>query len=71
MDFLLNRRSFKAPSYETVATKGTAVAESLNMICKMAMAQFIEQHNMSLDDLTLKQNVAVEGSSTHGSRTVG
>lgn len=70
LDFLLNRKAFKVPTFETVATKGAGVPESLNMICKMAMAQFIEQHNMSLDDLMRRPEVAVEGKSNDGIRTV-
>jgi signal recognition particle receptor subunit beta len=70
LDFLLNRRTFKAPFFESVATKGVAVSESLNMVCKMAMAQFIEQHNMSLDDLMREPQAAKEGKQSDGIRTV-
>jgi len=70
LDFLLNRKAFKVPAFETVAVQGGAVSESLNMICKMAMAQFIEQHNMSIDDLISKPDVAVGGKQSDGIRTV-
>jgi len=48
MDFLLNRRQKRALYFETVANKGVGVHESLNMICKMVMAQFIQEHKASL-----------------------
>ncbi|MFT5240240.1 MAG: signal recognition particle receptor subunit beta [Candidatus Promineifilaceae bacterium] len=47
MDFLLNHDSIKAPCLEAVAKDGIGVTESLNRICKMVMAQFIQQNNMS------------------------
>ena len=47
LDFLLNQRATKAEYFETVAVKGIGVSECLNLICKILMAQFIEQHNMS------------------------
>ncbi|MCK5849988.1 MAG: gliding-motility protein MglA [Kiritimatiellae bacterium] len=48
MDFVLNQRENKALSFETVACDGTGVHESLNMVCKMVMAQFIDEHNMNM-----------------------
>jgi mutual gliding-motility protein MglA len=50
LDFLLNQGTVRAPSFETVANQGVAVGESLNMISKMVMAHFIEEHKMSVDD---------------------
>lgn len=49
MDFMLNQRPVKALFFETVAKDGTGVYESLNMICKMVMAQFIKDHKMATD----------------------
>ena len=46
MDFLLSKKEPRAVSFNTVAVKGIAVHESLNVICKMVMAQFIKEHNM-------------------------
>ena len=58
MDFVLNQRAEKVLYYETVASEGKGVHESLNMICKMVMAQFIEEHNMNMspvgDDTAVK-----------------
>jgi len=51
MEFLLNQRKIKALHFETVATEGQAVADTLNTVCKMVMSEFIEQHKMSLEDL--------------------
>jgi signal recognition particle receptor subunit beta len=61
LDFLLNQRKTRAVFYETVATEGVGVGDSLNMICKMVMSQFIEEHKMSIDELVGKKDVAVEG----------
>ena len=49
MDFVLNQRAVKALSFETVAREGTGVYESLNMICKMVMSQFIKDHKMATE----------------------
>ena len=46
MDFLLNHESLKAPCFEGIAKDGGGVTECLNRVCKMVMAQFIEQNNM-------------------------
>ena len=49
MDFMLNQRPVKALFFETVAKEGAGVYESLNMICKMVMAQFIKEHKMATE----------------------
>jgi mutual gliding-motility protein MglA len=49
MEFLLNRGPAKADCVEAVAVKGIGVARTLNTICKMVLAQFIEEHNMKVD----------------------
>jgi hypothetical protein len=54
LDFLLNQLATRAPCFETVGTHGIGIAESLNTICKMVMAQFIEEHQMTVDDLVRK-----------------
>jgi len=54
MDFLLNPLKTRARYFETVATQGIGVAETLNTICKMVMAQFIQQHQLSVDELVRK-----------------
>jgi len=54
MDFLLNRLETRVQFFETVATHGIGVAESLNTICKMVMAQFIDEHQMTVDELVSK-----------------
>ncbi|MCE9614395.1 MAG: GTPase domain-containing protein [Lentisphaerae bacterium] len=48
MEFLLNRGATKADCVEATAVKGNGVAETLNRICKMVLAQFIEEHNMKV-----------------------
>lgn len=49
MDFMLNQGKVRAPFFEGVAKDGPGVTETLNMVCKMAMAAFIAEHNMSLN----------------------
>lgn len=47
MEFLLNQgNAWRAGYTEAVAVAGTGVAETLNLICKMVLSQFIEEHNM-------------------------
>ena len=48
MEFLLNQGAVQADAMEAVAVKGTGVTTCLNAICKMVLAQFIEEHNMKI-----------------------
>ncbi len=48
MDFLLNRGRVRADCMEAVASRGDGVAQTLNTICKLVLAQFIEEHNMKV-----------------------
>ncbi len=49
LDFLLNQgAAWRTPCIEGTAVNGGGVAASLNLICKMALAQFIEEHHMQL-----------------------
>ena len=54
VDFLLNQGETRAAHLETVATKGKGVGDGLNLICKMVMADFVKEHEMSLADLAEK-----------------
>ena len=48
MDFLLNsQREERAAHFEAVAASGKGVLETLNVICKMVLARFIEENNMA------------------------
>jgi signal recognition particle receptor subunit beta len=49
MDFLLNQEEERVAFLESVATAGDGVYDGLNMICKMVMSKFIEDHNMAAD----------------------
>ncbi len=60
LDFVLNQRENKALYFETVANKGIGVHESLNMICKMVMAQFIQDHKMPVSDIPDEEGVAIK-----------
>lgn len=46
MEFMLNRGEWRADCIEGVAVKGTGVTATLNRICKLVLAQFIEEHHM-------------------------
>jgi signal recognition particle receptor subunit beta len=48
MDFLLNQSETRAMYFESVAVRGIGVDETLNTVCKMVMAQFIEDNKASL-----------------------
>ena len=60
MDFMLNQREEKALWFESVANQGIGVYECLNMICKMVMAQFIQEHNMAATDVPDETDLAVK-----------
>ena len=47
MDFMFNHERVKAACIETVATEGKGVGDSLNLISRMVMAKFIEEHEMN------------------------
>lgn len=59
LDFVLNQREDKALFFESVACDGTGVHETLNMVCKMVMGQFIEEHNMNVKNIADDTAVAV------------
>ncbi len=46
LDFMLNNRAVRVPSMEAVAPQGAGVMESLNLIAKMVLSQFIENNKM-------------------------
>jgi signal recognition particle receptor subunit beta len=50
MDFMLNQRESKAPGFEAVAVDGGGVHDTLNMVSKMVMAKFIEDHSMPVNE---------------------
>ena len=47
MNFLLNQRKKRTPTLEAVATDGTGVFETLNIISKMVLSHFIKENNIS------------------------
>ena len=49
MEYLLNNASLRAECIEAVAVQGNGVSQTLNAICKMVMADFIDTHNMKLE----------------------
>jgi signal recognition particle receptor subunit beta len=46
LNFLLNQRTTRVPSMEAVASEGTGVFESLNMIARMVLATFMQRNNL-------------------------
>ncbi|HBA83865.1 MAG TPA: gliding-motility protein MglA [Verrucomicrobia bacterium] len=46
MDFMMNQRTMRAPTLEAVARESQGVMESLNLIAKMVLGQFIESNKM-------------------------
>ncbi|MEI6971648.1 MAG: GTPase domain-containing protein [bacterium] len=46
MEFLLNQGKTRALCFDAVAVNGMGVHETLNMICKMVMAQFVESNKI-------------------------
>ncbi len=45
MDFILNNRDVRHPSFTSVATDGSGVFETLNMVARMVMHQFVKKHS--------------------------
>lgn len=50
MDFLLNQGKTRALSFDSIAVNGAGVYETLNMICKMVMAQFVDSNKIGPSD---------------------
>jgi mutual gliding-motility protein MglA len=61
MDFLFNRGTERVPATECVATKGTGVFQTLNLIAKMVMAKFVKQHRTEVGARTRPVAVAAGG----------
>jgi signal recognition particle receptor subunit beta len=59
MDFMLNQRVEQVPYFESVAIRGDGVHETLNMICKMVMAEFIKEHMMPAKEIPDDAGIAV------------
>lgn len=57
MDFMLNRRATRVPTIEAVANDGNGVFDSLNLISKMILNNFMKQNNLSGSEVP--ENVAV------------
>jgi len=51
LDFMLNRRETRVPFFEAVATQGGGVLESLNLIAKMVISNFIQQNRMEVGEV--------------------
>ena len=60
IDFMLNQREPRVPSFECTATEGVGVHDTLNMIAKIVMARFIEEHNMPVSGSVNQEEMAVK-----------
>ena len=60
LDFMLNQLDEKVAFRESVACEGTGVVETLNTVCKMAIAQFVKDNNMEINAGTRMDACAVE-----------
>jgi len=60
MDFLLNRGEKRVPCFESVATDGTGVRTSLNMIARLVMANFIAEYRMGVASSAAREQLAVK-----------
>ena len=47
LDFLFNHDSVHVACIESIATEGVGVDDCVNLVCKIVMAEFIQQHGMS------------------------
>lgn len=59
MDFLLNQGDTRTTYVDAVAAKEIGVDVTLNLICKMVMAKFIHDNNMSPGAIDKESNIAV------------
>jgi len=59
MDFLLNQGDTRTTYIDAVAVKDIGVDVTLNLVCKMVTAKFIQDNNMSSDNLNKAADVAV------------
>lgn len=68
LDFMLNQGQFRAASLASVAVEGVGVYKTLNLICKMVMAQFIKENKMktSLNTTTTTAAAAIGGKNGGG-----
>jgi mutual gliding-motility protein MglA len=51
MDFMLNQRANRVPYFESIASQGVGVLESLNQIAKMVLGNFIEQNKVQTSEM--------------------
>jgi signal recognition particle receptor subunit beta len=59
LEFMLNRGGHRVPSFESVATDGTGIRESLNAMAKLVMARFIKEHKMEIGEVINREDLAV------------
>ena len=46
LDFLLNHRAVRVPTHDAVATDGTGVFETLNIVAKLVLHNFMKKNNL-------------------------
>lgn len=60
LDFMLNRRATRVPTVEAVASEGTGVFESLNLMSKMILNHFMKQNNLPTAEVPKDVAVSAE-----------
>ena len=61
MNFMLNQRAIAVPYFEAIAVKGVGVLESLNMIAKMVISNFMQKNKMQTTELPSDLAVSQKG----------
>ena len=61
MNFMLNRQTTAVPYYEAVAINGVGVLESLNLIAKMVISNFMQKNKMQTTEPPSDQAVSRKG----------
>ena len=51
MDFLLNQRTTRVPTLEAAAFEGSGVFETLNIISKLVLSNFMKQNNLAASSM--------------------
>lgn len=64
LDFILNQEEIKTAYLDAIAVKSVGVDITLNLVCKMVMAKFIEDNKMSKGGVEKTDNIAVQGAKT-------
>lgn len=59
MEFILNNRSLRTVFLESVATEGEGVFDGLNMIARMVLRKFVQDHSRSDSEISLEDRLVL------------